>query len=270
MVRPYRAVVFSGGGVHGFSMLGAAHGAVEMGLDLEAVEVLVGTSAGAVVAAAVALQVSLQDVLAFVAGSPLLSYLDLNFDGLVTGFGLDDGRGLERLIRGALGCDVTFEQLYVQTGKKLVVVATSVGSGRAVYFDRQQHGDMSINLAIKMSCSVPFMYDCVRQDDDMFVDGGVTDHFATSCAAVRGLLTLGVGLRYISAGAEPRIHSWSQYVGALFGILTSAGREDDESTDTDLLMVPVTVASLDLQLHVTEVEALIDAGRSAAMAFFST
>lgn len=249
-------------------MLGALHGAVDMGLDLATVRVLVGTSAGALVAAAVALEVSLDSVLAFVAGTPLLSYFALNFDALLTGFGLDDGGGLERLIRGALGCDLTFEELYDRTDKRLVVVATSVGTGRAVYFDRHTHPHMSVNVAIKMSCSVPFMYDCVRHDGDMFVDGGVTDHFATSCAAVRGLLTLGVGVRH-DAATKVDPQSFSHYVGTLFGILTSTATEcEARETDLDVLRVPVCAQALNLQLTRADVETLIESGRSEARSFF--
>ncbi len=247
-------------------MLGAVEGARKAGIDVSGVKVLVGTSAGSLVAALTALQVPTAKVLALVRERPLLSYLHLDFDGMMKGFGVDSGRGLEELIEAALGCNITFKELHERTAKKLVVVATAVTSKKAVYLSMDDHPDMSINVAIRMSCGVPVLYDCMRYGGDLYVDGGVTDHFAVSCAAVQGLVTLGVCIRYID---EPKIETFSQYVSALFGILTTGKQDEHPVRGHDELVVPVRGQFLDMQLNETAVVEMLALGEKTARELFS-
>lgn len=221
-VPKYTALVLSGGGVHGFSMLGALSQLQADGLAMSDVEVLVGTSAGSLVAALMALGRSPREAMNKATKTPLLSRLQLNIDGFMSGrLGLDSGQGLEHLIDEALECNMTFEELKESTGKTLVVVVTSVHDQKAVYLSHETSPKCSINTAVKMSCCVPLLFDCVRYEGGLYVDGGLTNNFAVDCPLLAGHCVLGLRVAFEekpNAKGRPRDNLGS-YLGALLGIV---------------------------------------------------
>ncbi len=175
-------LVISGGGMKGVASLGAVVALKKAGV-LSHVHTVVGTSAGALIAAALATnraKMSLVDELAATAYEP-----DIDLAHVRTGFGLDSGRHLDTWIRKVLGGGEvrTFRNVLDAHGMRLVVCATNVSQRRAVYFGPETHPDMDVALALRMSCSVPLYFSAVRHRGDLFVDGGVSDNFPVEWAA---------------------------------------------------------------------------------------
>lgn len=260
----FEGLVFSGGGIHGFAMLGAVKEMQTIGV-LRDVRVVVGTSAGALVGAVCVMGVDAREVLEKVLRRPLLSHFKLDFDGLISsgGFGLDDGAGLSQLIDEVLGQQVTFRQLKEATGKSLVVVATSLATRRAVYMDADSHPNMLINTAIRMSCSVPVLFDCVKHEGDVYVDGGLTEHFALACPQVKDLRVLGVSVT--SEQACEKFDTFSQYLGALCGMLTM----NKESSPGACAQLSIDInkvgrSSMDVTVDSRTLEMLFAEGEKAA------
>lgn len=232
---------------------------------MSCVNVIVGTSAGALLAALLALGSKLDDVLAEALKTPLLSHVKIDFDGFLQNYGLDKGEGLQQFIDNTLGCNMTFKHLLEATGKRLVIVTTCVETRKTKYFDADTTPNCSVNTAVRISCSVPLMFGCVKYEGNTYVDGGLTNNFAIDCPHIKNKTTLGMSVQY---DQPQHLLSLSSYLGALFGIAVVQHKE--ASQDTDCL--PIRVGSclpLDMPVDAANIQALVDAGREAARQFVS-
>lgn len=205
-----QTLVISGGGMKGIASLGAVVALKRAG-HLARVRTLVGTSAGALVAAALATdraKASLLDELAEARYVP-----DIDLAHMCVGFGLDRGRQLEDWIARVLGRRAyTFRSLQEHTGYRLVVCATNVSERRAEYFGPETAPDMDVALALRMSCSVPLYFSAVRHAGSLYVDGAVSDNFPLAHALQED--PRAVGIVFKPRTSEPAT-SLEAFVGAL-------------------------------------------------------
>lgn len=180
---------------------------------LRHVSTVVGTSAGALVAAAVAVgraRASLVDELAAAEYAP-----DVDLENVRTGFGLDSGRHLDQWIRRILGGEAyTFQQIRDEHGVRLVVCATNVNRRRPEYFGPDTSPDMDVAVALRMSCSIPLCFAAVRHDGSLYVDGAVSDNFPLEWATRNGDGGRALGIAFKPRASHPS-HTLEAYVGAL-------------------------------------------------------
>lgn len=168
-------IVLAGGGCKAMSVLGALHVLKKCG-QLEKTKIYAGTSAGAIVAAGMALdREPIEMVKKFTENSYRTSFDLQNFGNT---FGLDTGENLFDWIDIVLGGEsYTFESLFDKTGKTLVVCATNLSVAEPVYFSHLTTPMMDVKLSIRMSCSLPLFFSAVKFQDNVFVDGALTDPF---------------------------------------------------------------------------------------------
>lgn len=200
--------VFEGGGVRAAAHAGAYAAAREQGITFGRVA---GTSGGSIVAALVAAgasprfiseQLQKTDLSQFQAlakpkdsvfsGRPLwlralrrVSWGDLK---LYTKVALDSGlyssepleKWLEPLLleqvahrreKGTRGA-VRFSELLLP----LHVVATDLMTGRPKIWSRESTPEDSVSVAVRCSCSIPFFYQAVRNQQSVLVDGGAVSN----------------------------------------------------------------------------------------------
>lgn len=210
---PVRTLVISGGGMKGVASLGAVVALRRAGV-LDQLRTVVGTSAGALVAAAYVLGRAQAGLVDELAGDQYKPDIDLN--NVRTGFGLDSGRHLEGWIRTVVGeRPCTFRDVADRHGIRLVVCATNVTERKAHYFGPDTTPDMDLALALRMSCSVPLYFSAVEHEGQVFVDGAVSDNFPMKWAVRDAGGEEGV----IGIVFKPRrattVHSLESYVGAL-------------------------------------------------------
>lgn len=213
MTRPGPdALVISGGGLKGLVALGAVH-ALRTSGALKDVKTVAGTSSGAIIAAAVALDRKPTKILREIMRGPYVPRISL--DNIASGFGLDSGAQLTRWIDLVLepetetgtrtrpetgggetnvrGGGVTFAEVRARTGVDLIVCATNLSKREPVYFGPDTTPDMDVATAIKMSCTVPFYFSAMRHEGDVFVDGCLVDNFPlTYVADTLGRQPLGI------------------------------------------------------------------------------
>lgn len=217
-------LVVSGGGMKGVASLGAVV-ALQRAGALDSLKTVVGTSAGALVAAAVATDRASLEVLESLAQTAYEPDIDLA--RLLASFGIDSGRHLDRWIAALLGGGpLTFADVHRRRGIKLVVCATDLTERRAQYFSADTAPDMDVALALRMSCSIPLYFSAVRHGGKVYVDGAVSDNFpldwaADNCAG--GVLGIAFKPRASNPGS-----GLEDYVGALIECSTRrAYRPDD-------------------------------------------
>ena len=165
LARRSVGVVFSGGGARGFAHIGAIRALREAGLAIDAVG---GTSIGALMAAAVALEWEDETLhqtfhRAFVASNPLSDYT-LPLVSLVA------GRKASRLIRREFG-EGDIEDLPLP----FYCVSADLARGRA-----QVHGAGPLWQALRASIAIPGVLPPVCLSGQVLVDGGVIDNLPVS------------------------------------------------------------------------------------------
>ena len=201
-VEEPESIVFSSGG-----MKGAAHAGVlvfmhEHGLMRRATK-FAGSSVGAVIAAACALRMDVREIVRL--------WSELDYVALMTPHESDasassgrassgrtsSGCAMHELFRGFIGRetgdpDITFRGLHSARGTTLVVAVTCVSLRRCVYFTHtdEEYADTPVALALRMSCSLPFVLEPVSYKGLLFADGAITD-----ALPLEALVTLGGPLK---------------------------------------------------------------------------
>ena len=154
--RPKVALVLGGGGLRGFAHLGVLRALEEAGLQPD---IVVGTSAGAVVGAAYASGKSPAEIEAIARQLKVSSLIDLT---LAKG-GLMRGDHIAAWIDG-LTAGVPMENF----PRRFAAVATDLNTGRAVLLDRG-----SVGRAVQASAAVPGANVPVAYKGGHLIDGGI-------------------------------------------------------------------------------------------------
>lgn len=206
-------LVLSGGGMKGVASLGAVSALRRAGA-LRHVKRVVGTSAGALVAAALAVDRASARLLHELAE---LRYVpDIDLSRLLGSFGLDSGRHLDLWIAALLGSGApyTFRSIRERHGRDLVVCATDLSNRRAEYFGPDTTPDMDVATALRMSCAIPLYFAAVKHERRLYIDGAVADNFPLAWAAARYGQAGVFGISFRARPVDPS-RSLEEYVGAL-------------------------------------------------------
>jgi predicted acylesterase/phospholipase RssA len=150
---------------------------------------LVGTSAGAILCAFIALKYTTEEIIDFFKVNMCeddeirrLSSADI-FNVLST-YGLFSGDNLnifiKRIIIKKLGPQhehITFIDFAKLTGKNMVVCVSNLTKERAEYWSVDTTPNKPIALALRASCSIPILFKPVVVDQEYYIDGALYDNF---------------------------------------------------------------------------------------------
>jgi NTE family protein len=184
-----RALVLGGGGVTGVAWeLGVLAGLHAGGLDLTGADLLVGTSAGSVVAAQVASGMSIEDLYQRQLAGPGNELPARMSPLLVARWGWamlrarDAAAGRARIGRLALDADTVPEAdrraviasrlpTHEWPEQRLLITAIDAHTGELRVFDRDS--GVALTDAVAASCAVPGVWPPVTVDGHRYVDGGI-------------------------------------------------------------------------------------------------
>ena len=197
-------LVLSGGGLAGLSYVGVLKFLAESGLGAGITHVS-GTSMGAMFATAFALGISAADVETMVhhifRDPDYIRYEPTALLGLMNTYGLDDGHrfvkplepyaaavaltpeelknatSAKMMFRAHAGAPATtFRDIRERFGRTLVVVATCLETGEAVYFGPDTTPEVAVLDAVRASMAIPFVIRPVHIGGRHYVDGAFTDN----------------------------------------------------------------------------------------------
>lgn len=178
-------MVFSGGGIKGLSYIGCLRTLEEHNI-LQSIECLVGTSAGSIFATCINIGYSseeLRDIVINLDFNKMRDITSANLLNYFNNFGLDTGNRVERifriLIKKKVGTDeITFQELYKKTNKILIITGTCLNTREVIHFSYKSHPDMPVIQAIRISISVPFVFNVCNYENNMYVDGGIGSNYS--------------------------------------------------------------------------------------------
>lgn len=248
---PRVALVLSGGAARAFAHLGVLRVLEREGLRPDLV---VGSSAGAIVGALYASGRTVAEIEALAAAIDWPTLIDIDpLKTLLGGFGLGlaNGDRLEAFLRQAIR--VPLQAL----PHSFVAVATDLHTGDTVLLN---HGDTA--RALRASSAVPGLYEPVRSGEQLLGDGQVVSPLPVSAARTLGAqVVVAIDVVY-----PPQHASLTNPVSVLFQTVTISTWRHliAERTKADLLVVPDIAPARNLAL--SDREWLIAAGERAAEA----
>lgn len=193
-------LAWSGGAAKGILYVGAYRELYEAGV-IGDVQGAVGSSVGSVFAAATCMGLAPIHIHKWIMDMDTGKLFDNSWctlDDIVkfaTNKGLYRGRYLERKCEEFLFThtgihNITFSELQRRTSRHLKICVTNITQGRAEYWDHVTQPGMLISRAIRVSASMPVIYDPVEVGTDLYCDAGITDNMALD--AFENMTTLGL------------------------------------------------------------------------------
>jgi NTE family protein len=179
-------ICFEGGGILGIAYIGALERLHQLGL-LNNIKRYSGSSVGAICAAALACNCTYYTIKEF------LNKLDTTVlkDGgnflqiiwrLIKRNGLYKGEQLVKwmgdlLLAGCGNRNITFQEAYDKYNKVLILTGTSINQQKTVYYSYKLTPNMRILDAVRISAGYPLVFQDVRIDDDVLIDGGLLNNY---------------------------------------------------------------------------------------------
>ncbi|MBL8318405.1 MAG: patatin-like phospholipase family protein [Burkholderiaceae bacterium] len=247
---PRVALVLSGGAARAFAHLGVLRVLEREGLQPD---LIVGSSAGAMVGAYYASGKPVREIEALAARLNLPTLIDIDpIKTLLGGFGglgLAKGERLEAFLRESIGAPLQ------SLPTRFVAVATDLNTGEPVLLN---HGDTP--RALRASSAVPGLYEPVHNGERMLGDGQIVSPLPIGAARQLGArVVIGVDVVY-----PPQNASLTSPLSVLFQTVTISTYRHllREREQADLAIVPDIPPTADLAL--SDREWLIAAGEAAA------
>jgi len=182
-----KKLVISGGATKIYASIGAVSALEEQG-RLNDLHSYIGTSAGSVLAALLALGCSSKDIKKYYDEIDT-SHIDINYFSIMTYLNVINKNGIHHsclfvskiihpLLQKVCGNgDITFLELYNKYNKTLVITGTCLNKRETHYYQYQSNPDMKIKNAIQISCALPILFRPILWDGDVMVDGGILENY---------------------------------------------------------------------------------------------
>jgi predicted acylesterase/phospholipase RssA len=196
----YDTICLSGGGIKGFSFIGAIEELVKCKhINIINIKNWVGTSAGALICYLFSLNYSIEEIREFILNFDFKKLIPtIEIENIVINHGIDMGDKITLILVHFLKekyniSNITFKQLYNLTNNKLIVIGTNFTKSKEAEFSYNMTPDMSVITAIRISISIPIIFTPVLYNDDYHIDGGLCNNFPLSYCNIN--TTLGIYIK---------------------------------------------------------------------------
>lgn len=200
---PFKGMVFEGGGTAGVAHVGALQVFNEKGI-LPQIKFFVGSSAGAITAAALACNGQPDDLHDILFNTDFKQFQDdsrgviRDIYRFITKYGWYQGDRMESWFgevakRLTGNPDITFQEVYDRYGNHLTITVTDINMGETIYLNNLNCPNMKIRTAVKRSSLIPFIFKADREKrqskvlqngkvitkniEHYYVDGGLLNNY---------------------------------------------------------------------------------------------
>lgn len=275
---PIENLVFSGGGVKCIAMAGAVRMLEKKGV-LKNIKRIIGTSGGSFFALLLAVKFTSLEIIKIIKDQETTEAISdndvfTNIKRLTFNFGyypfkeILSNRIYEILLDKGIHPKITFEQIYNQYDIDLTVTATLLNSHNTVYINKDTFPNLSVITAIQASTAIPLVFEPVKIDDDILIDGGITDNYPLYYYKNKGIdpdfkNTIGI-VPFSDEDLKPyhRINDIFEYIESLTKALTNDKFvfTDSVAKDKTLIIYTKHIKSTDFNISDTEKDALMGRG----------
>jgi NTE family protein len=221
---PLVGLVLGGGGARGFAHVGVLRVLEEAGIP---VELIVGTSVGSLIGAFYAGPTNSHELERIARRLDRGDIFDFGIAPALFGTGLASGERLERFVREHAAVD-RIERLRIP----YAAIATDLDTGEAVVL---RSGDLA--RAVRASSAIPGVFQPVRIDGRLLVDGGVALNLPVRVARAMGAdVVIAVDVTAIDAAERPP-GNFVEVILRAVNIIVHADVEEARR-DADVLIAP--------------------------------
>tara|TARA_B100000524_G_scaffold347823_1_gene250634 strand:- start:4361 stop:5269 length:909 start_codon:yes stop_codon:yes gene_type:complete len=260
-------LILSGNQIRGLGYVGVLKALEELNIKKN-IKNICGISSGSIFALAYCLRFSYNDLRTFVFK---INIDDLkegyyeNIFNLIDKYGLDSGHKFERLIKLLLKKKIgnencTFLDLNkFNSDNNLIIVGSNLTTMKTEYFSMDTTPDMEIWKAIRISISFPIIFEKFVLNQQIYIDGGVTDNYPIEHFLDDLENTIGICIH--SSNELPIINSLHTYLLRIIYILASQKERvycKKYADNTIIINVNMNIASIDFSNELKQ--NLIDEG----------
>ena len=194
-------LILSGGGPSGVAYSGILKALTDYNiLKRKELKCIITTSVGIIFAILYLLDYTILQIEKIVLETDLTKILntdDLEIDNLLVKFGLFSnqqiGDSISSFIRHKTDKnDLTLKELYDYSKIILTVKVYNVDRGKTEYFNYKNTPDISLVKLSMMTTAIPYLFQPVEYNNDLYVDGGLKGHFPIEACHSKHYLGLNV------------------------------------------------------------------------------
>jgi len=179
-------LVISGAGPNGLGQLGILEILTEVKfLDTSSIKKTFGTSAGAIIAANIALGIDIKEMIEYIVERPWNKMIKIDLDNFLS---LNQSKGLisSDLIKNAvipffkaydIDTGITLKEAYQRTGIELNVITVEIGVFKDICLNHKTFPDLPLLTAVAMSSAMPPVFSPVEYEGKYYLDGGLLNNF---------------------------------------------------------------------------------------------
>jgi len=172
-------LVLSGGHIKGLYMLGSLH-YLHINKYLTDLSDFCGTSVGSIICYLLILGYTPINILVYLSTNKI-AHETMSLLNLFKNFGLYKfeiiDEHLKKLTYNKLTFIPTLQQLYDQTKKNFTLITYNQTTQKTIYISHLSHPNLSILMALRMSCNMPLIFEQCVYNSQIYVDGGISDNF---------------------------------------------------------------------------------------------
>lgn len=176
-------LVLSGGGLLGISYIGLFKYFEEKNY-IKTLESITGSSAGALFGALCALGYTSHEIKLIIKQIVFKDYLKINIDSILnftTKKGFESGNTMSLLMKKCIydkthNENLTFIQHYEKYNIKLQIGVTNLTQHKFELLNKDNYPDLPIHTAISASIAIPFIFEPVIINNDVYCDGGILNN----------------------------------------------------------------------------------------------
>lgn len=264
-------IVLSGGGVKGICYCGFFKYIEEHNLHKD-LKTICGVSIGSLIA--------LMHILKYTSGEIEEEIMSKNFKTLkhiqpiniFTSFGIDSGEHLmlwieSQIIKRGLPINLTFKELYEWNPILFKVGVTNLTNHQFEIFDKDSKPDLEIRKAIRISISIPLVYEYCKLDDYIYVDGGVLNNYPIEFFDNdKGVI--GVTLQSSETGKRHDIESLDNYIYNVMQCILNRNSNKSSFHLSRTIEIQTDESIINFNLSKSKKKKLIDIGYKSTEKFF--
>ena len=258
-------LVFSGGAMKGYCFIGVLKFLEEHDC-IKNINHLIGTSVGSCISLLINIGFTSDELTQLMSQIDIFKYYNLKSDTILNIFdtyGINCGNdlihSLKIIIKKKLGKDnITFKELYDKTNIKLTMIGCHLNTMNTILYNHETSPDMNVIDALRISISVPIIFDPVKINGDYYVDGGLTNNYAIDIFDKDIDNTLGI---LLDDTTKIIINSFDSYMMSI--ILSSFNSQNiikKKQYKNNTICIQVAINSMDFSMSIDTKKELIQYG----------
>lgn len=260
-------LIFSGGSIRGISFIGVLKYLEEKDI-IKDIKNISGVSIGACFSFCILLGYNSSELSDIFLKIDLEKFRDINSDSILLffeKFGIDSGNNIFKTLKILLynklkKDDITFQELYDLTDKNLNIAGTCLNTMNVEYFNKETYPDMSVLTALKISYSIPFLFNPVIYNEKYYVDGSVTDNYPANLYENNNEKTIGFVLTSNSI-YNCKIENMENFLLSVVWTTFANNFKDKIEKYSDItIKINVDIDSFDFSISEQQKEELINLG----------